>query len=75
MKQPKPSVEELDDWETLRSFLSAGWEQKAREHGALKRARGIPDAAALLRVLLIHVANGCSLAETSVRARQMGWAN
>ncbi len=53
-------------------FLPIGWEQKARETGALKRARGVADAGALLRVLLIHLANGCSLAETSVRARQLG---
>ncbi len=72
MKQPAASVEELDDWEVLRSFLPEGWEQKARECGALTRARGIAGADALLRVLLIHVANGCSLAETSVRAQQMG---
>jgi len=52
--------------------LPDGWEQKARECGALTRARGIADAAALLRVLLIHLANGCSLVETSVRAQQLG---
>jgi hypothetical protein len=72
MKQPLVSVEELEDWEILRSFLPAGWEEKARECGALTRARGIAGADALLRVLLIHIANGCSLAETSARAQQMG---
>jgi hypothetical protein len=72
MKQPTAPVEELDDWEVLRSFLPEGWEQKARESGALTRVRGIAGADALLRVLLIHIANGCSLAETSVRAQQMG---
>jgi Transposase DDE domain len=72
MKQPTATVEELDDWEVLRSFLPEGWEQQARECGALTRARGIVGADALLRVLLIHIANGCSLAETSVRAKQMG---
>jgi Transposase DDE domain len=44
----------------------------ARTTGALRRARDIPDAASLLRVLLIHVANGYSLIETAVRARQFG---
>jgi hypothetical protein len=72
MRRPTASVEELDDWEVLRSFLPEGWEQRARECGALTRARGIASADALLRLLLIHVANGCSLAETSVRAQQMG---
>jgi Transposase DDE domain len=44
----------------------------ARTSGALRRARDIPDAASLLRLLLIHVANGYSLIETAVRARQFG---
>src|SRR5450755_2636696 len=72
MKQSATVLEELDDWELLCSFLPEGWEDKARECGALTRARGIGGADALLRVLLIHIANGCSLAETSVRAEQMG---
>ena len=45
---------------------------KARECGAFTRARGIVGAEALWRVLLIPVANGCSLAETAVRAQQRG---
>ncbi len=72
MKQPAAALEELDDWGILCSFLPEGWDQKARECGALTRARGISGADALLRVLLIHIASGCSLAETSVRAQQMG---
>lgn len=44
----------------------------ARSTGALRRARDIPDAESLLRVLLMHVANGYSLAETAVRAGQLG---
>jgi len=64
--------EELDDWEVLCQFLPDGWEQQARDSGALRRARGISGPKDLLRVLLIHLANGCSLAETSVRARQLG---
>lgn len=64
--------EEVDDWEVLCRFLPAGWEQQARESGALRWARGIAGPKELLRVLLIHLANGCSLAETSVRARQLG---
>ena len=63
----------LDDWAVVCRFLPAGWEQAAREQGALKRARGIADAATLLRVLLVHLANGCSLRETAVRVRQAGW--
>ena len=56
----------------LRLFLPQGWQQKARDCGALTRARGIAGQDALLRILLIHIASGCSLAETSVRAGQLG---
>ena len=63
---------ELDDWGILSSFFPEGWRQKARECGALTRARGIAGPDALLRILLIHIANGCSLAETSLRAEQLG---
>jgi hypothetical protein len=74
MSRPTAVIEELDDWEVLSSFLPQGWEGRAREYGALVRARGVADAPALLRTLLIHIATGCSLAETAVRARQMGLA-
>jgi len=71
MNQAGTVVEELDDWEVLCSFLPEGWEQKAvilgLDAGAWDFRRG-----ALLRILLIHIAMGCSLAETSVRAEQLG---
>lgn len=60
------------DWAILSTFLPAGWAQMARTTGALRRARDFPDAESLLRVLLLHIANGYSLAETAVRARQLG---
>jgi hypothetical protein len=59
-----------DDFEYLLSFLPDGWEMKAKELGALRRCRRVPDARTLLRVLLIHLAEGCSLRETAVRARR-----
>lgn len=74
MMKPPAVGEELDDWKVLCSFLPDGWQEKAPESGALTRARGVSDPEALLRVLLIHIANGCSLAETAVRAQQMGLA-
>ena len=46
--------------------------EMARTTGAWRRVRDFPDAESLLRVLLLHVANGYSLAETAVRARQLG---
>jgi Transposase DDE domain len=72
MKQQPLVLGDLEDWNILCSFLPEGWREKARECGALKRARGIAGPDALLRILLIHIANGCSLAETSVRAEQLG---
>ena len=61
-----------EDFEYLLGFLPQGWQGKAKELGALRRCRKVPDAETLLRVLLIHLAEGCSLRETSVRARQGG---
>ena len=61
------------DFEHLLTFLPTGWEEQARALGALRRCRKVPDARVLLRVLLIHLAEGCSLRETAVRARQGGW--
>ena len=40
---------------------------------ALRRTRGIKDAETLLRVLLVHLADGCSLQETAVRVQAAGW--
>jgi len=59
-----------DDWTIVQRLLPPGWEDKARETGALRRCREFPDAAMLLRVLLIHLAEGCSLRETAVRAAE-----
>lgn len=58
------------DWEIVLRMLPQGWQDKARELGALRRCREFRDAATLLRVLLIHLAEGCSLRETVVRAAE-----
>ena len=68
----KPEDLIIENWAVLRTFLPTGWEEMARESGALLRARDFPDAETLLRVLLLHIGNGCSLAETAVRARHLG---
>jgi len=70
--KPSQRMDGLESWEVLKRFLPPGWQEQARISGALKRARGVTSAESLLRTLLIHLANGCSLAETSVRARQSG---
>jgi len=57
------------DWQMLQGFFPDGWERKAKEFGALTRQRGIKDPETLMRILLIHLADGCSLRETVVRAK------
>jgi len=57
-----------DDWDFLKTFLPAGWEEKCRELSAMRRFREFTDASALLRTLLIHLLDGCSLRETALRA-------
>jgi len=59
-----------EDWSTILRFLPSGWEDQARELGALRRLRKIENPAMLLRILLIHLLDGCSLRETATRARQ-----
>lgn len=61
-----------DDYEYLLTMLPEGWREKAKELGALRRCRKVLDPERLLRVLLIHLAEGCSLRETALRARQGG---
>ncbi|MBX3638136.1 MAG: IS4 family transposase [Rubrivivax sp.] len=63
------------DWEVVAAMLPVGWQAKAVELGAVRRQlRGFEDVASLLRVLLIHLADGCSLRETAVRASAGGLA-
>lgn len=57
------------DWGVVTAMLPAQWQSKALELGAVRRLRGFESVEALLRVLLIHLADGCSLRETVVRAR------
>ena len=59
-----------EDWHIVERILPAGWEAAAKESGAMRRNRGFDGPASLLRVLLIHLADGCSLRETVTRARQ-----
>src|SRR4030067_3523991 len=63
-------VDQEDDWQVLTGFLPSGWQTKAKERGAVRRCRKFDNAETLLRILLIHLADGCSLRETVVRAKQ-----
>jgi hypothetical protein len=59
-----------EDWEVLKSFFPAGWEELAEESGALSGLRQDKAPANYLRVLLLHLGCGYSLRETATRARQ-----
>ena len=63
------NLAQSQDWPFLVTFFPNGWQQKAKELGALLRCRKFPDAESLLRTLLIHLADGCSLRETAARAK------
>lgn len=73
-ESPVASTVEFENWEILSTFLPEGWAEQAWCLGAMQRARYIKDPAVVLRVLLMHVALGCSLAETAARARASGLA-
>ena len=72
MEEESQSLSIEDDYAYLLTLLPEGWREKAKELGALRRCRKVVDAERLLRVLLIHLAEGCSLRETALRARQGG---
>lgn len=62
-------------WGIVMGMLPSGWEAKANELGAVRRLRGFDSVQALLRVLLIHLVDGCSLRQTAARARAGGLAD
>ena len=62
-------AEDMEDWEVLSGFLPNGWRSKAKELGAVTRYRKFTDAEELLRTLLIHLAEGCSLRVTAAKAK------
>jgi len=71
----KDGAVRTDEWKLLARYFPPGWKGAARSLGALRRARGIRDPATLLRCLLVHLAEGCSLMETAARVRAAGWAD
>lgn len=64
-------LQTLDDWEILLSFLPVGWAPKAFELGALARKRKIVSPETLLRLLLIHLADGKSLRTTAAYSQEV----
>jgi hypothetical protein len=61
-------------WQTLLTLFPCNWRELAEETGANRRLRGIPSLEALMRTLLLHLAQGYSLHETVVRAKAAGVA-
>lgn len=64
------TIKHYEDWDLLAQFFPEGWQSKARELGAVKRLRKFSSISDLLRFLLIHLADGCSMREAVVRAKQ-----
>jgi hypothetical protein len=58
-----------ENWRTLLSLFPPQWKERAGESGAVERLRGFSSAEALMRTLLLHIANGFSLRETVVQAK------
>jgi hypothetical protein len=63
------------DWGFLLSLLPPQWDQWAHETGALQRRRGVPDAAAFLRLIFAYGYCGLSLRLTVFWAALKGIAS
>jgi len=74
MGHSKGYLPEIENWEILCTFLPPEWAEQARRLGAMRRARYLSDPGTVLRLLLLHLACGCSLAETAARASASGLA-
>lgn len=72
---PEPWNTHTEQWEIVCQMLPEGWRDKAKELKAMRRQRGeIQEPETLLRILLIHLLDGCSLRETATRAALGGLA-
>ena len=56
----------------MTQFFPIGWEEQAEKLGVLERKRKFKTASSLMRILLIHLADSCSMKEAVVRARLGG---
>ncbi len=69
------AVQPDDNWRQLLQFLPTGWQDKAKELRAYHRLRAVSSVELLLRILLVHLVDGVSLAQTANIAAQAGWAD
>ena len=59
-----------DSWDVLMSMFPANWRELAKETSALvRKLRNFKDEECVMRILLLHLANGYSLRETVTRAK------
>ena len=65
---------EKDRFRQLLKLLPKGWEEKAKELGALQRAREIKTPEELLRLNLLYLTEGQSMATTSAITNLSGTA-
>lgn len=63
-----------EEWAVLREWLPEDLEACAREQGFMQRSSGLQDAECWLRLILMHVAGGLSLDQTTLRASELGLA-
>jgi len=62
-----------ESWHVLLSLFPQNWAKLAKETGAMVRTlRTFPSEEAVMRTLLIHIAQGYSLRETTVKAKVAG---
>jgi hypothetical protein len=66
--------QEKDRFRQLLKMLPEGWEEKAKELGALQRAREIKTPEELLRLILLYLTEGKSMAGTSAITNLSGAA-
>ena len=64
-----------EEWSILRDWLPADLGERARQCGFFQRERGLTDAECWLRMILMHVAGGLSLEQTTARARELHLAD
>jgi hypothetical protein len=62
----------ITDFDNLMAFMPEGWEGKAKELGALQRARNVKTAEELLKLILLYLTEGKSFAGTSALLRMGG---
>jgi len=59
-----------EDWQTLVNMFPKNWRALAKETQAITRKlRGFADEESMMRILLLHIAQGYSLRETVTRAK------